>query len=197
MKLRKHHYFFILVLVLPVLMLHTTGCKKEYSYEGSDSIITKKDSLLPLPVSEFPLCSGCRVNDSLLEGKWNFKTGNSYLCGITTDGIITGDKNAFTFFGPSFCSIDTGLVITAYLDPVKLDRDMFNVTTNKVAFYYYDHHATSYILISQSTANFSLTIESFVYASGVATGTFTGGAFKANGVSVLINDGKFKVKLRK
>jgi hypothetical protein len=195
--LRKYYFFFVLLFVLQILLLHTTGCKKEYSYEGGDTTIIKKDSIIILPpVIGFPLCSLCKVNDPVLEGKWNFKTGNSYLCGIIDNGIITGDKNAFTFFGPSACSIDSGIVMTVYLDPIRLDADMFNVTTNKVAFYYYDHNATSYIFISQSTVNFSLTLDSYIYATGIASGTFSGGVFKANGETAFIREGKFKVKLK-
>ena len=47
-------------------------------------------------------------------------------------------KTDFTFFGPSACSVDTGIVVSVYL-PVALDRDQFNLTTQQTAFYYYDH----------------------------------------------------------
>ncbi len=196
MIVRKYYFLFVFLFVSPILLLHTTSCKKEYSYEGGDSTITKKDSIILPPVFEFPLCSLCKVDDPVLEGKWNFKTGDSYLCGVIDNGIITGDKNAFTFFGPSACSIDSGIVMTVYLYPIRLDADMFKVTTNKVAFYYYDHKATSYIFISQSTVNFSLTVDSYIFATGIASGTFSGGVFKANGETAFIREGRFKVKLR-
>ncbi len=198
MKIGKYYYFFVLFLLLQILLLHTTGCKKEYSFERGDSTIVIKDSIPPVQdVFKFPLCSLCKVNDVLQEGNWNFKTVNSYLCGVVTDAIITAEKTAFTFFGPSACSIDTGLVITAYLDTLKLDRDMFNITTNHVTFYYYDHNAPTFIFTSQRNANFTLTVNSFIYATGIATGTFNGGAFRANGEFSYISEGKFKVKLRK
>ena len=195
MKAGNLYSFFILFLLLQIFLVQATGCKKEYSYEGQDSTIIKKDSIPPI-VSEFPLCALCNVNEVLQLGKWNCKTGNSYLCGNITDGIITSDKTAFTFFGPSACSLDTGLVITAYLHPVQLTTDMFNITTNKVTFYYYDRNAPSHIFISGSTSNFTLTITSYIYATGIATGTFSGGTVRRNGQTTMINEGKFKVKLR-
>ena len=196
MKVLKHFSFVPLFLVLQLILFHTSSCKKDYSFEGGDSLTRVMDTLPPI-IYDFSPCILCNINEPLLEGKWNFKTGNSYLCGNLTDGIITSDKNAFTFFGPSACSIDSGLVITAYLDAVKLQTDMFNLTTNKVAFYYYDHNATNYIFISQRTTSFSLTIDSFIYQTGIATGSFSGSVFKVNGDNAFIKEGKFKVKLRK
>jgi hypothetical protein len=189
---------FILFLILPILLLQTTGCRKEYSFEGQDSTVVKIDSV-PLPfLFKFPPCSFCKINDPLQEGHWNFKTVNSsYVCGEVTDAIITSDKSAFTFFGPSACSIDSGMVITAYLDPVKLEGDMYNITTNKVAFYYYDHNATAYIYVSRTGVSFKLTIDSYISSTSIATGTFSGGAFRVNGEFAYVEEGKFKIKLRK
>ena len=193
---RKQYYFFVFFLVLQILLLQTTGCKKEYSYEGGVSTI-KKDSIPPPPppVKEFPECSSCRVTDDLSLAKWNFRTGSSFLCGVVDAAGIDFEKTAFTFFGPSACSIDTGLVMTIYL-PIALNEDKFNITTTKVAFFYYDHHATKDIFISQPRTLFSVTLESFIYATGIATGTFNGTVFKPNGNMAFIGEGKFKVKLR-
>ena len=195
---RKQYYFLFFFLILQIILLHSTGCQKEINYEGGDSIL-KKDSILPIPhpVKEFPVCSSCRVSDDLLLSKWNFKTGNSFLCGdVDKAGAgIDAEKKAFTFFGPSACSLDTGLVMTVYL-PITLDEDRFNITTTKAAFFYYDHHATKDILISQPATLFSVTIQSFIYATGIATGTFKGTVFKPNGDMVFIDEGKFKIKLR-
>lgn len=174
--------------------MQTTGCQKEYSYEGSDSTI-HKDSILPPVVKEFPECSLCRATDDLLLAKWNFNTGNSFLCGVVNKAGFVGGNKTFTFFGPSACSIDTGLVMTVYF-PIALDQDMYNITTNEVAFYYYDHHATQDIFISQPLKPFSVTLQSFIYATGIATGTFNGTVFKPNGDTAFIGEGKFKVKLR-
>ncbi len=196
MKDRKQYCFFALFLGLQILLLQATGCKKEYSYEGGNLTI-QKDSVLipPVPVNPFPGCSSCKVTDDLLLGKWNFKTGNSFICGTVDGSGFIGDKRAFTFFGPSVCSIDTGLVMTIYL-PFSFDEDKFNVAIDNVAFYYYDHNAPKDIFISLSTAQFSAIIQSFIYATRIATGTFRGTVYKPNGDTAFVSEGKFKVKLK-
>ena len=197
MTKRTFYHIIFLFFFMQIILLHSTGCKKEYSYEGGDSLIIKHDTVIvPVPPApEFPACSSCRESDATEEARWNFKMDNSFFCGVIDTGIITSDKNAFTFFGPSTCSIDTGLVITAYFEPEKLTSDKHNITTNKVAFYYYQHGAP-YIFISERSTNFSITIESFIYATGIATGTFKGGVARANGIITYIKDGKFKVRFR-
>ncbi len=179
-----------------MLLLQTLGCKKEYSYEGTDLLI-KKDSILlaPPPINNLPGCSICKVTDELFLGSWNFKTGSSFLCGSVTAAGMIAEKTAFTFFGPSACSIDTGLVMTIYL-PISLDRDRFNIPISKVAFYYYDNNATKDILISLQAAPFSATIESFIYTTGIATGTFNGTVFKPNGDTAFVSGGNYKIKLK-
>ena len=85
--------------------------------------------------------------------------------------------------------------MTVYF-PVPLTRDRSNITTNRVAFYYYDHHASKDIFIALSTAPFYLTLNSFTYATGIATGTFGGIVYRANGDTALIRDGNFSIKLK-
>ena len=201
MNTKKLYYFLAILFFLPILLVQNTGCHKEYSYEGSDTTATiVRDSVRPAPgpiVKEFPDCSLCDINSELSVGQWNFKAGNSFLCGgVTNSGFIGGfSKTDFTLFGPSACSIDTGLVISAYLS-VPLDRDRANLTTSRAAFYYYDHHAPKDIFISLETEPFSVTVQSFVYETGIVTGTFSGIVYRANGDTAHIVDGKFKVKLK-
>lgn len=199
MKRIKPYHSLALALLLPILMLQNTGCYKEYSYEGGDTARIVRDTAHPGPVivKEFPTCSLCDSSTALSTGQWSFTTGNSYLCGgITNSGFIGGySKEDFTLFGPSACSIDTGLVISAYLS-VPLDRDRFNITTARAAFYYYDNHAAKDILISLPPAPFSVTVQSFIYATGIATGTFSGTVYKANGDTANIAEGKFKIIIK-
>lgn len=183
-----------------MLLLQNTGCYKEYSIEGIDTARVVRDTAGPGPVGlvkEFPTCSLCNTGNGLSAGQWDFKAGNSFLCGsVTNSGFIGGySKKDFTLFGPSACSVDTGLVISVYLQ-VPLDQDRYNLTTGQTAFYYYDNHAVKDILISLSTAPFSVTVQSFIYATGIATGTFSGTVYKANGDTAIVTDGKFKVKLK-
>jgi hypothetical protein len=195
MRHLKQYYFFFFRFVLAILFLHHTACSKEYSFERADleTIPTDTvDTTISQPPITFPQCPLCNPSDSFTIGHWSFKTGNVYLCGSFTDAGFFGgfSKTAFTFFGPSACSIDTGIVVSVYL-PVPLDRDRYNVNTTKTAFYYYDHNATKDIFISFPTSVFSVTVQSFIYATNIVTGTFNGTVFKANGDTAYITDGQF------
>ena len=199
MYTKKLYYFLALLFFLPVLLVQNTGCYKEYSFEGIDTTGIVRDSVSQGPVAvvkEFPDCSLCDINSSLSVGQWNFKAGNSFLCGgITNSGFIGGySRTDFTLFGPSACSEDTGIVISAYLS-VPLDRNRANLTA-RAAFYYYDHHAPKDILESLPSAPFSVTVQTFDYATGIVTGTFSGTVYKANGDTATVTDGKFKVTLK-
>jgi hypothetical protein len=198
MHRQKLFYILLVWLVFAVVLFSTAGCYKEYSYEGGgNSVIIVKDTV-PALVKGFPDCALCKATDNLKPGTWNFKTGNSYLCGGVTNAGFIGDKNdktTFTFFGPSACSVDTGLVMTVYL-PVIFDRDRFNVITSITALYYYDNNAPKDIFISLPPTPLWLTVESYFHETGIATGTFYGTVFKPNGDSASITDGKFMIKLK-
>ncbi len=199
MKYPKPYYFLIFFLALEIVCINT-GCKKEYSCEACMQAPIIDSIAVPPPFSvagEFPHCSFCNATDELQLSTWNFRTDNSYLCGVVGNagaGIDPSKKN-FHFFGPSACSTDTGLVMTVYL-PVTLDRDRADITTYEVAFFYYDHFGPRDIFISFSTAPFYLTLKSFSYATGIATGTFGGTVYKVNGDTTTIRDGNFKIKLK-
>jgi hypothetical protein len=201
MNTNKLYYFLALFFILPAFMVQNSGCHKEYSFEGIDTARIVRDTIVvaaPLPVvKEFPDCSLCNPAENLSLGHWNFVAGNSFLCGgVTNSGFIGGfSKTDFTLFGASACSIDTGLVISAYL-PVPLDQDRFNVTTDRAAMYYYDNNAPKDILISYPPEPFSVTVQSFIFATGIVTGTFKGIVFKANGDTASVTGGKFHVILK-
>ena len=120
---------------------------------------------------------------------------NTVACGKADTAIVINNRTVFTFFGPSSCSIDTGMVITVYLENDTLNRDISNLITNKVAFYYYDHVAPSYILMSQTYSPFSVTLETYNHQTKLATGSFTGFALGPGNRFFQVNSGKFKVKL--
>jgi hypothetical protein len=179
-----------------MLLLQNTRCAKEYSFEGAkvDTLPTGSgDTVISqIPVPSFPQCNSCKASDPVTLGHWSFKTGNSYQCGtFTNSGFFSGfSKTAFTFFGPSACSVDTGIVVSVYL-PVALDRDQYNLTTERTAFYYYDHTASADIFQSRPTSIFSVTVQSFIESTGIVTGTFSGTVFKASGDSAYISEGQF------
>lgn len=205
-KFHKIFFFTLSAIISTFLVVQNSGCAKEYSNEGGDSTLTIYDSILiPLDsgtqlydtIKVLPDCASCIFNDSLKLGNWNFGTGNSYVCGTTTNsGFFGGNtKKDITFFGPSACSVDTGIVVSAFFS-VPLDHDRFNIISNRAAFYYYDNNAAKDILISKQEKVFMVTIESFIYTTGIATGTFSGTVFKTNGDTAYIKEGKFKVHIK-
>jgi len=195
MKLLMQYYTIFLFLLLSILLLQNTRCAKEYSFEGAQ-VDTLSRSGGDTVVSQVPpaisLCSLCNPSDPITLGHWSFKTGNVYQCGtFTNSGFFSGfEKTNFTFFGPSACSIDTGIVVSVYL-PVALDQDQFNIKTDQAAFYYYDHTATDDILQSRHTAIFSVTVQSFFESTGIATGTFSGTVYTPSGDSAHVTEGRF------
>ncbi len=209
MKKLWRYYFFFLILCLPVLILQNTGCVKEYSFEGApqdtiptdtipvDTIQTDTlDTTVIPPAIIFPQCNFCKELNQVDLGHWSFKIGDTYLCGsFSNSGFFSGlSKMNFTFFGPSACSDDTGIVVSVYL-PVPLDQDRYGLSTNETAFYYYDHNSPDDILDSRSTATFTVTVQSFIYATGIAIGTFSGDVYTVKGDIVHITDGQYKASL--
>ncbi|MEO6639453.1 MAG: hypothetical protein ABIN25_14330 [Ginsengibacter sp.] len=205
MKFSKLYFFIAVIFLLPILLLQNTGCAKEYSYEGGDTaaivnpVIIVPDPMVVAPdtTNEFPTCMLCDSAEAPALGTWSFRRGKSYLCGgVTNSGFFGGSsKTDVTFFGPSACSKDTGLVMSVFL-PVPLDRDRYNITAERVAFYYYDNNSPKDILISMPQKTFALTLQSFSLSTGIAIGTFSGIVFKANGDTALIANGKYKVLIK-
>lgn len=205
MKLSKLYYFVAVFFVTTTLVLQNVSCAKEYSNEGHDTAIiihpplTPPDSTMAAhdTAALFSSCAKCDTGAELMVGNWNFKTGNSYACGnVTNSGFFSGNtQKDITLFGPSACSADTGIVVSAFFS-VPLDRDRYNLTTNQIEFYYYDNHAPKDIFSSQPQKVFSVTIQSFIYSTRIATGQFSGTVFKANGDTAYIREGKFKVYIK-
>ncbi len=205
MKRVRPSGFIFLLLVSLLILVYSLGCIKDYSFEGGNPPVFVPDTTVSpidttaLPVDTVPavpVCALCSTIGVPAEGNWRFQTGDSLQCGtFTNSGFIGGDsKTAFTFFGPSACSTDTGIVVSVYL-PVPLDQDRFNINADAAAFYYYDHTATADIYMSRAPYGFSVTLDSFIYNTGIATGTFKGTVFKPNGDTAYISEGKFKAPL--
>ncbi len=183
---------------LSQLLLQNTGCQKKFSYEGEDSTGNRVDSIVSQPappVYNYPQCALCKPADGITFSHWNFKVGNTFFCGLINSAGISPDAKSFTFFGPSACSIDTGLVMTIYL-PTVFDGDKFNVTTSKIAFFYYDHFGTKDMFLSLPEKLFTVNIVSYIYSTGIATGKFRGIVFKANGDTTFVDEGNFIAKLK-
>ena len=200
--LRKLLYIIGVIFILYLQLPGLSGCVKEYSYEGGptgntlpvNDTITIPDTIRPQ--ISFPFCSGCRGMDDFILSKWSFKHDTSLLCGTVTDAVITPERNGFTFFGPSACSADTGLVMTVFLNADALNRDRSNITTNLVTFQYYDNTTFSDIFNS-GLRSVSFTIDNYVHATGIAKGRFTGTVRTKDSTAAAIADGKFEIKFRR
>ncbi len=198
MKHKGKYSWLVLAVFLPVLWLPTIGCEKEYSFEGADTVATIRPPLLPDTTtaggSVNTNCTLCNANYLVEVNNWTFINDKKQYCGTTTDAGFIGINTTFTFFGPSVCSIDSGIVMTIYL-PVKFDENKYNITSNLVAFYYYDHHGTSDLFIRLTPLSFSVNVQSYIHLTKVVTGTFGGSVYKPDGSITQITDGRFKVKL--
>ena len=179
----------IIFLIVVIILF---SCKKEYSYEGGDirEIVDTTANNIPTPY----ICPSCIGADAFIEGKWSMYNGTDFYCGLIDTAIAAPARNGFTFFGPSACSIDSGLVLTINTEPAFLNQDVFNATTTKVGMYYYDNAAQTYPFITQSGFQFSVTINSYVHQTKMMTGTFSGSVVKPNGVHTSVQ-GKFQVKV--
>ena len=192
--LRKLLNIVCIIVIIYLAQAGFSGCIKEYSFEGGPAIDTVPiHDTTGMPGLSFPLCEGCRGPDDFVLTGWNFKYDTSLLCGSVTNAVITPERNGFTFFGPSACSTDTGLVMTVFLDSEALDRDKSNITTNNVIFQYYDNTTHLDIFIS-NRHSVSFTIDTYEHATGIAKGGFSGNVNTKDSTVAAIMEGKFKIK---
>lgn len=185
-----NRYVHIAIAIITIILF---SCKKEYSYEGGPGttvIIDTGTNNVPKPY----ICPSCIGTDNFIEGKWSFYNGNDFYCGVIDTAIAAPARNGFTFFGPSSCSMDSGLVLTINTEPALLNQDVFNSTTTKVGMYYYDNVAQTYPFMTQPGFQFSVTIESYIYQTRLMTGRFSGTVFKGSGGQTSLQ-GKFKIKV--
>ncbi len=178
-----------------VFVLIQINCAKEYSFEGGGTPVPADTIPAPVVINEFPFCPPCVTNTGTALSEWSFKSRNSVLCGKADTAIISPDRNAFTFFGPSSCSGDTGIVVSVYMEGNILNRDLTNITTSHNAFYYYDNVTPSYIFMNPNGGLFWVTIISYNHQTKIATGTFQGNVIRTTGGGAGIESGKFTVKL--
>jgi hypothetical protein len=188
-----------------IIIVLLAACSREYSFEQNPSAgiiadtIQRGDTTKPADTVKntninFPVCSSCIEKNDPDLSTWSFKTGNNFLCGVVDTAILNYERTSFTFFGPSFCAGDTGLIFTVYMSPYILKQDTYNFTVPYAVYYYY-HTGTPHILSSQTNQPFKLTITSYIHSTRIATGIFSGTAFTVDNKPVTIHSGKFKIKL--
>ena len=183
-----------IIFILYIQIFCYTGCAKEYSYEGGPFIDTIPQQDTTAVSHGFPFCTLCSGNaaNNLF---WNFQYNNTLLCGSITNSVITPERDGFTFFGPSACSGDTGLVMTVFLDPDALNEDKYNITTNNASLEYYDNTTLSDIFTS-THHSISFTIDSYIHSTGIARGTFKGAVTLKSGTQLMVTSGKFAIQFK-
>jgi hypothetical protein len=184
---------FYVIAIITCGFLFISGCAKEYSCESCTGSPIIADTLITsLPPYVCPSCPG---NETFIENKWSFRDDTLLRCGIIDTAIVAPDRTGFTFYGPSACSADTGIVMTILMDTVHLNRNLTNVNSQFAAYYYYDNVGQTYIYMSKQQNPFTVTIESYDYQTKLATGTFSGFGYRTAGGGSAIRSGKFMVKL--
>ncbi len=173
------------------------GCTREYSFEGEDTLAAP---LLPdttinkdTTIVALDSCAGC--SNAFTEGQWSLKLNGALFCGAIDTAIVSAERNAFTFFGPSLCSPDSGLIITVRLDEERLDYNRQNLLLQKSSLNYYDNVNGSYVAQSRQGEPFSVYILSYDHATRKAEGTFYGTGYTDKGKAIAITDGKWKTHL--
>jgi hypothetical protein len=173
-------------------VLFYCSCTKEYSYEASP--ITTDTTTIPTVIQPY-ICPACIGNETFQENKWSFRDNGLLRCGEIDTAISNPTRTGFTFYGPSACSKDTGMIMTILLDTLRLNRNISNVTYSMSAFYYYDNVGNTYIYMNRQQSPFTVTIESYTHADRMITGSFSGFGYRTATGGASINSGKFKVKL--
>lgn len=177
------------------------SCAKEYSFENgstpgvppaTDTASRSDTSGLSRVILRS--CKACEIVDTSSLAKWRFTSGSASLCGLVTKGVASPDRTAMTFFGPSACSIDSGLIITAYFNSEVFDRDRSNLTASFAAMEYYDNTTGFDVLKSSPSTILSLNITAYNHLNKTATGTFSGWVIDKNGAATRVDNGQFRIK---
>jgi hypothetical protein len=190
---------------LLLICLFFLGCSKEYSYERTDPVqgpppipvdtTGQGDSLNNQPVM-IPGCFSCNTQIEAADSSWQFSVGNASLCGSVTGAVISRERNALTFFGPSKCSLDSGLIITAYFSTEPLTSDKNYLQADRASMAYYDNTTLVNVIESYEKNQFKLVVDSYVHQTGILKGRFTGLAIFKNGDTSLLKSSSFQVRLK-
>lgn len=197
--LKKSFFKALLITSGYLLLFNFCSCDKEYSYEGGalpDTIpVPPVHDTIPSPASTFPSCAECSNLSSSPTLFWSFKFDTSSLCGSVTNAVITPDRNGFTFFGPSTCSVDSGLIMTVFVDPDTLNSNKTNITTINATLEYYDNTSNTDVFFATRHL-ITFKIESYDHASGLTKGSFEGSVKTRDSSLVAVTNGKFSIQFR-
>jgi hypothetical protein len=160
---RKVFFIACLAFACCALLLNIQGCKKEYSYELQpvDTTGTEPDSTDTIPNSYiYYQCPQCEKDPGYVMGKWSFMIDSVSFCGIVTGEVMLSERTAFTFFGPSACSEDSGLIITCYMDEPFAEEALY-ISVDLVTLRYYNHPGAKDMLQADAGLGFALVIQSY------------------------------------
>jgi len=186
-----------IITIFATLLFFFVSCEKEYSYEAGTvtgtpvlppaDTVAHTDSVV---AGIFTPCTACTSINGNTPGSWSFKTGNAQVCGeVDTAFTLNHERDVLTFFGPSFCGSDSGLIFTVNLSS-GLTANAVNIPASFTAYYYY-HTGSPNILVSLASQPFNLMITSYNHSAHIATGTFSGTAYSQQGAAVPVTEGKF------
>lgn len=192
---RKVFFIVCFAFACCALMLDIQGCTKEYSYERQpvDSTGTVPDSTDTIPNVIYSQCPLCKKDPGYVLGEWSFMIDTFTFCGIVTGEVMLSERTAFTFFGPSACSDDSGLIITCYMDEPFAEEATY-VSVDLVTLRYYNHPGGKDMLQADASLGFALVIQSYSKATGVMRGIFSGNVLTDRNTIKRISNGKFEIK---
>lgn len=196
MTFRRSAPIFFATIATLAFMLIGFGCvKEEYSYEGG--LLPPVDSTTDTTTQNIPppfitACKECSPGGPAQYMQWHFLCEASALCGPVTKAVMSPDKNAITFFGPSTCSVDTGLIMSAFFDE-PLNSDRSNVKAARAVLQYYIKNAADNVFQSEPPHPFTLTIDQYTLNTRIAMGHFDGFAYTPAGKQVAVNSGTFYI----
>lgn len=180
---------------LLLLLLAAGACKKEYSYEAGNLPVQPPPPPPPPPppAAKYPFCADCAGRDEYVMGRWSFKIDTTLFCGVVTDAVTSPEREGFTFFGPSQCSGDTGLIMTIFLPGQPLNIDRAGITTQRAALQYYDKTTFIDVFSARTSTGITFFLESYNHAAKTARGKFMGYVYTKTNQLELVKDGKFVI----
>ncbi|HPZ87283.1 MAG TPA: hypothetical protein PLQ32_04205 [Flavihumibacter sp.] len=179
---------------------------KEHSVEGLT--IPALDSLPdssqvePTPSADSSLvnnllggCYSCQPQAALADSSWLIPAGTRWQCGSLTGAVINIERDALTFFGPSACSQDSGLIINAYFKSQPLNQSRLGVRADWASAVYYDNISGQYVFVSKPENKFSL-VANYNHETRELIGEWSGEAVYATGAVGKIRGARFRCQLK-
>lgn len=173
-----------------LLFLFSLGCYKDYSYEyrPDDSA-----TIIDRTTTSLTSCAACKT-DVLRDSSWQVTIEATKFCGTVVKPVVLPERTAFTFFGPSSCSGDSGFVASVFLSAEVLDVDKANLKA-RMSCYYYNKVGPSHVYMSSSSEPLEVLISSYTHQTGITYGTFRGVVFDSAGRRREVKDGRFRIRL--